>query len=78
MGRTKKSEIIPEATEKKPRTKKKIEETPEAVYIYHEGDNIQKVAKLITGKDYLVYKLLEFNGLDINNLKDGDILRWEI
>ena len=78
MGRTKKSEIIPEAIEKKPRTKKKIEETPEAVYIYHEGDNIQKVAKLITGKDYLVYKLLEFNGLDINNLKDGDILRWEI
>lgn len=78
MGRTKKSEIIPEAIEKKPRTKKKIEETPEAVYIYHEGDNIQKVAKLLTGKDYLVYKLLEFNGLDINNLKDGDILRWEI
>ena len=78
MRRTKKSEIIPEAIEKKPRTKKKIEETPEAVYIYHEGDNIQKVAKLITGKDYLVYKLLEFNGLDINNLKDGDILRWEI
>ena len=78
MGRTKKSEIIPEAIEKKPRTKKKIEETPEAVYIYHGGDNIQKVAKLITGKDYLVYKLLEFNGLDINNLKDGDILRWEI
>lgn len=78
MGRTKKSETIPEAIEKKPRTKKKIEETPEAVYIYHEGDNIQKVAKLITGKDYLVYKLLEFNGLDINNLKDGDILRWEI
>ena len=78
MGRTKKSETIPEAIEKKPRRKKKIEETPEAVYIYHEGDNIQKVAKLITGKDYLVYKLLEFNGLDINNLKDGDILRWEI
>ena len=78
MGRTKKSETIPEAIEKNPRTKKKIEETPEAVYIYHEGDNIQKVAKLITGKDYLVYKLLEFNGLDINNLKDGDILRWEI
>lgn len=75
MPRKKKSEITPEVKESKPAERK---EKPEAVYIYHEGDDITKISKLLTGKEYLTYKLLEFNNLDINNLKDGTVLTWEI
>ena len=56
----------------------KRKEKPEAVYIYHVGDDITKISKLLTGKEYLTYKLLEYNNLDINNLKDGTVLTWEI
>lgn len=58
--------------------KKKIKETPEAVIIYHKGDDIEKISKLLTGKDYLSYKLLTVNGLNMNTLKDGAVLKWEI
>lgn len=75
MPKKKKSEITPEVKESKPAERKK---KPEAVYIYHEGDDITKISKLLTGKEYLTYKLLEFNNLDINNLKDGTVLTWEI
>lgn len=75
MPKKKKSEITPEVKESKPAKRK---EKPEAVYIYHVGDDITKISKLLTGKEYLTYKLLEYNNLDINNLKDGTVLTWEI
>lgn len=60
-------------------TRRKVqEETPEAVYIYHDGDDIHKIAKLLTGHSYMVFKLLEYNEKDFHELKDGDILRWGI
>lgn len=55
-----------------------IVEKPEAVYIYHDGDDITKISKILTGKEYLSYKLLAVNGLTMGTLKDGDILKWEI
>ena len=57
---------------------KKKKEKPEAVIVYHTGDDITKIAKLLTGHEYMVYKLLSFNGINMNELKDGDILKWEI
>ena len=57
---------------------KKIVEKPEAVVIYHEGDDITKIARLLTGYDYLTYKLLDVNGLNMSTLKEGAILKWEI
>lgn len=55
-----------------------IVEKPEAVYIYHDGDDITKISKILTGKKYLSYKLLAVNGLTMGTLKDGDVLKWEI
>lgn len=49
----------------------------EITYIYHEGDDISKVAKALTGKDFMEFKLLSANGKTLNDLTDGDILKWE-
>lgn len=55
-----------------------IKETPEAVYIYHDGDNIQQIAKIMTGHSYMLYKLLEYNDINAGDIKDGDIIKWRI
>lgn len=60
-------------------TRKVIKEEPlEVTYIYHEGDDISKVAKALTGKDYMEFKLLSANGKTLNDLTDGDILKWSL
>lgn len=50
----------------------------EVTYIYHEGDDISKISKALTGKDYMEFKLLSANGKTLNDLTDGDILKWEL
>ena len=74
----KKKEVTEEVKPKKKKAVKKpvIEEKPEAVYIYHEGDNISKIAELLTGHQYMEYAILNYSGLNMNQLKDGDILKW--
>ena len=76
----KKTEAVLEVTEVKPKktAKKKTEEKPEAVYIYHTGDDLEKISIALTGKRYLIYKILMQSGLNMNTLKDGDILKWEV
>lgn len=58
--------------------KEKLEERAEAVYIYHNMDDISKVAKLLTGREFMEYKLLAYNNKTINTLADGDVLKWGI
>lgn len=58
--------------------KKKEVEIPESVYIYHTGDNIEKISQLLTGKPYMEYRILEYSGLHMNSLKDGDIIKWRV
>ena len=74
----KKKEVTEEVKPKKKKAVKKpvIEEKPEAVYIYHEGDNISKIAELLTGHQYMEYAILNYSGTNMNQLKDGDILKW--
>lgn len=76
----KKTEAVLEVKEVKPKktAKKKTEEKPEAVYIYHTGDDLEKISIALTGKRYLIYKILMQSGLNMNTLKDGDILKWEV
>jgi len=69
---------VPEAIETKPAKRKKTKEKPEAVYVYHDGDNIEQISKALTGKDYLTYKLLAVNDVTPDTLTDGTILRWGI
>lgn len=72
----KKAEEIKEV--KKPIKTKKEETKPlEITYIYHEGDDISQISKALTGKDYMEFKLLSANGKTLNDLADGDILKWE-
>lgn len=72
MPRKKKEEVIKEEI--------KIEEPKklDVSIIYHEGDNIEEIAKTLTGHAYLAYRLLEVNGYNMRTLKDGAILTWEI
>lgn len=69
---------VSKVTEVKPAKRKKTEEKPEAVYIYHKGDDLSKISEALTGKNYLIMRVLQHNDKDINDLKDGDILKWEI
>lgn len=76
----KKIDAVEEVTEVKPKktAKKKTEEKPEAVYIYHTGDDLEQISIALTGKRYLIYKILMKSGINMNTLKDGDVLRWEV
>ena len=58
--------------------KMKMNESPEAVYIYHTGDDLEKISELLTGKKYMIYRILQYSGLNMNQLKDGDILKWGV
>lgn len=58
--------------------KMKMNESPEAVYIYHTGDGLEKISELLTGKKYMIYRILQYSGLNMNQLKDGDILKWGV
>lgn len=76
--RTKKE--VPESIKEAPAPKKEApapcKEVPEAVYIYHSGDDIHKIAKLLTGHSYMVFKVLEYNHISFDELKDGDLIKW--
>ena len=69
---------VSKVTEVKPAKRNKTEEKPEAVYIYHKGDDLSKISEVLTGKNYLFMRVLQYNDKDINELKDGDILKWGI
>lgn len=73
----KKKEVTEEVKPKKKKAVKPvIEEKPEAVYIYHTGDNISKIAEILTGHQYMEYAILNYSGTNMNQLKDGDVLKW--
>lgn len=55
---------------------KKKKEPNTIEYEFKIGDNISDVAQKITGKSYMVYKLLQFNGLTMNDIKPGIVLKW--
>ena len=76
----KKTEVLEEAPKKTSRKKvtAKSEEKPEAVHIYHTGDDLEKISLELTGKRFKIYAILMYSGLNMNTLKDGDILRWEV
>lgn len=76
---TKKTTKKAEPVKEEKVTRKVIKEEPlEVTYIYHVGDDISKVAKALTGKDYMEFKLLSANGKTLNDLTDGDILKWSL
>lgn len=72
----KKKEVIEEVIEVVSETP--AQEVPEQVYIYHTGDNLEKISQLLTGRCYMEYAILEYSGLSMDTLKDGDIIKWRV
>ena len=70
------AEEIDKETKKSAPKKKKTEEKPEAIWIYHTGDSLDKISFELTGKKYMIYRILQYSGLNMNTLKDGDVLKW--
>lgn len=78
---TKKKEVTQEAPKKKTvkkAVKPEVIEKPEAVWIYHTGDDLDKISFELTGKKYMIYRILQYSGINMNQLKDGDVLKWGI
>ena len=73
----KKKEVVEEVKEVKKTSKKKVEPA-EAVWIYHTGDDLDVISFNLTGKKYMIYRILQYSGLNMNQLKDGDILKWGV
>ena len=71
----KKKEVTEEVKKPSPRKKKTIEK-PEAVWIYHTGDDLDVISFELTGKKYMIYRILQYSELNMNTLKDGDVLKW--
>lgn len=81
MPRKKKEEITEPKKVTKPKKQEAVpqnQEMPEAVYIYHKGDNLQEIARILTGHEYLMYRMIEYSGLTVDSLKDGDIIKWKL
>lgn len=82
MAKKKIVEEVPEVIEEKPvkkpakKASKKAEEKPEQVYIYHTGDDLEKISEILTGHKYMIYAILQASGVNMNTLKDGDVLTW--
>lgn len=76
---SKKKEVVeePKKTNRKKITAK-TEENPEAVWIYHTGDDLDVISFNLTGKKYMIYRILQYSGINMNQLKDGDVLKWGI
>ena len=57
--------------------RKKKEEKNVKEHVFHSGENLRAISKELTGRTYLMFRLLERNGLSLNTIKDGDTLKWE-
>lgn len=78
---TKKKEVLEEAPKKKTvkkAVKPEVTEPAEAVWIYHTGDDLDKISFELTGKKCMIYRILQYSGTNMNQLKDGDVLKWGI
>ena len=78
MAKKKTSAVNESTAVKVTKTKKKTEEPAEAVYIYHTGDDLEQISAFLTGKKYMIYRILQYSGTNMNQLKDGDILKWGV
>ena len=45
-------------------------------YVYADGDNIETVAKLLTGHSRRAFALCEYSGVNLCDVKPGTVLRW--
>lgn len=87
---TKKKEAQ-EAAGKKQAVRRKKQEVKEAVeeflqdvkpfelcVVFKEGDNIDMIAKQLTGHSYMAFKVCEYSGVKYQDVRPGTILKWPV
>ena len=80
-----------EETGKKQAVRRKKQEVQEAVkefidnvkpfelcIVFAEGDNIDMVAKQLTGHSYMAFKVCEYSGVKYQDVRPGTILKWPV
>lgn len=85
---TKKKEAQ-ETAGKKQAVRRKKQEVKEAVkefidnvkpfelcVVFKEGDNIDMIAKQLTGHSYMAFKVCEYSGVKYQDVRPGTILKW--
>lgn len=86
---TKKKEAQEDAGKKQAVRRKKQEEAKEAVkellknvkpldicIVFAEGDNIDMIAKRLTGHSYMAFKVCEYSGVKYQDVRPGTVLKW--
>ena len=87
---TKKKEAQEDAG-KKQAVRRKKQEVKEAVQefmkdvkpfelcvVFAEGDNIDMIAKQLTGHSYMAFKVCEYSGVKYQDVRPGTILKWPV
>ena len=80
-----------EETGKKQAVRRKKQEVKEAVQefidnvkpfelcvVFKEGDNIDMIAKQLTGHSYMAFKVCEYSGVKYQDVRPGTILKWPV
>ena len=80
-----------EETGKKQAVRRKKQEVQEAVkestqnvkpfelcVVFKEGDNIDMIAKQLTGHSYMAFKVCEYSGVHYQDVRPGTILKWPV
>lgn len=80
-----------DAAGKKQAVRRKKQEVKEAVQeflqdvkpfelcvVFAEGDNIDIVAKQLTGHSYMAFKVCEYSGVKYQDVRPGTILKWPV
>lgn len=44
--------------------------------VFAEGDNIDMIAKKLTGKSYMAFKVCEYSGVKYQDVRPGTVLKW--
>ena len=78
-----------EETGKKQAVRRKKQEVKEAVkeflqdvkpfelcVVFAEGDDINMIAKQLTGHSYMAFKVCEYSGVKYQDVRPGTILKW--
>ena len=50
----------------------------ELCVVFKEGDNIDMVAKQLTGHSYNAFKVCEYSGVKYQDVRPGTILKWPV
>jgi hypothetical protein len=80
-----------EETGKKQAVRRKTQEVKEAVQefidnvkpfelcvVFKEGDNIDMIAKQLTGHSYMAFKVCEYSGVKYQDVRPGTVLKWPV